>query len=420
MVAEPVQATLGMLRAASDSVTGFWNLQVEKLPDKSSWWISNPFEAAEKSASIDTHTNAFERLAAHVRRHKVEAFCVAASSVSVALGLYHYRLRMLRAQNAANRKRRRVPKLPNGARRDVVLVVGSPTEPLTRLLAIDFEKRGFIVYLTILDEKDMRYTQSNSITDDIHFFDLTGGDDTGDLFHARVAQFRAFLRQQVAPIRGAEPHLLKLSAVVFTPNLYFPLGPVENIAPALWERIMARFSVYTTLLASGGLLDLVREQGSKIVCIVPTIVSSLRLSYHVPETVFQNSVKDLFTTLCKELKPHGIYVTQVRLGNLNLSRGGPGAAKSAARLSGVIDAEVRSWSESIQSLYGHRFLKTQSGSTPIGSPFASQGLRGLHHLLFDLILSSGANPALVYYGSGARSYERLAGFLPSSIAEFVA
>ena len=75
------------------------------------------------------------------------------------VGLGAYRARTATPPKA----RRRVPKLANGARRDVVLVVGSPTEPLTRLICLDFEKRGFIVYLTLLEANDVRYVESNQI-----------------------------------------------------------------------------------------------------------------------------------------------------------------------------------------------------------------------------------------------------------------
>lgn len=45
------------------------------------------------------------------------------------------------------RKKRRAKKASNGARLEVVVVAGSPSEPLVRSISLDLERRGFIVYV---------------------------------------------------------------------------------------------------------------------------------------------------------------------------------------------------------------------------------------------------------------------------------
>jgi uncharacterized protein (UPF0333 family) len=47
----------------------------------------------------------------------------------------------------AHRKKRRAMKAGNGARVEVVVVAGSPSEPITRSISLDLERRGFIVYI---------------------------------------------------------------------------------------------------------------------------------------------------------------------------------------------------------------------------------------------------------------------------------
>jgi uncharacterized protein (UPF0333 family) len=47
----------------------------------------------------------------------------------------------------SNRKKRRAKRAPNGARAEVVVVAGSPSEPVTRSISLDLERRGFIVYI---------------------------------------------------------------------------------------------------------------------------------------------------------------------------------------------------------------------------------------------------------------------------------
>jgi hypothetical protein len=45
------------------------------------------------------------------------------------------------------RKKRRAKKASNGARLEVVVLAGSPSEPITRSISLDLERRGFIVYI---------------------------------------------------------------------------------------------------------------------------------------------------------------------------------------------------------------------------------------------------------------------------------
>jgi uncharacterized protein (UPF0333 family) len=47
----------------------------------------------------------------------------------------------------SNRKKRRAKKAGNGARLEVVVVAGSPSEAITRSISLDLERRGFIVYI---------------------------------------------------------------------------------------------------------------------------------------------------------------------------------------------------------------------------------------------------------------------------------
>lgn len=60
----------------------------------------------------------------------------------VAGGVTYYIVR-----RKANRKKRRARKANNGARLEVVVVAGSPAEPMTRSISLDLERRGFIVYI---------------------------------------------------------------------------------------------------------------------------------------------------------------------------------------------------------------------------------------------------------------------------------
>lgn len=413
MVAEPVQAATEALRLAYTSASSFLSslLQAvhESIPDLDSVLNLKFFNIlrSDTTPAPEPQEKAVDRLIHQIQKHKTAAFSALALSVTTTSYLIY---RSVREPRTRNRPRRRVPKLANGARREVVVVVGSPTEPMTRLIAVDFEKRGFIVYLTVLDDKDYKYIQSNQITDDINYVNLME-----DSYEVQLGKFRKVLDVGVVPFPGAEAHRLRLSAVVFAPTLYFPLGPLENTPDSTWQRLLFRLTV-TTRLLSLGLLDIVRDQKSSIIAIVPSIVSSLRMPYHGPESVLQNSMKDVFSTLSKELRPQNINVTQVRLGNLNLA---PSKAARAESVPLIVEAEVRSWSEEMRSAYGSDFQKSQASLRPMGSSFKNKGLRELYHTLYDLIFYNGRAPSVVYCGTGARAYDRLASFLPHSMSEMI-
>lgn len=87
-----------------------------------------------------------DALQAWVARHRLLTGAVAIVCV-VAVAKGYQRSRWLRKTRRARRAR-------NGARTEVVVVAGSPTLPLTKSLALDMERRGFIVYIVCNASED--------------------------------------------------------------------------------------------------------------------------------------------------------------------------------------------------------------------------------------------------------------------------
>lgn len=58
-------------------------------------------------------------------------------------GLTYYATR----GSLSSRKKRRAKRASNGARLEVVVIAGSPSEPLVRSISLDLERRGFIVFV---------------------------------------------------------------------------------------------------------------------------------------------------------------------------------------------------------------------------------------------------------------------------------
>lgn len=83
--------------------------------------------------------SAVERLQGWIARHKVLTGVVVVVVGTVAYKGYQ--------RSRSLRKTRRAKRARNGGRTEVVVIAGSATLPLTKSLALDMERRGFIVYI---------------------------------------------------------------------------------------------------------------------------------------------------------------------------------------------------------------------------------------------------------------------------------
>lgn len=69
-----------------------------------------------------------------------------------------------RRRKAYSRKRR-AKRASNGARLEVVVIAGAPNEPITRSLALDLERRGFIVFVVCNDVEEEVIVQNEARSD---------------------------------------------------------------------------------------------------------------------------------------------------------------------------------------------------------------------------------------------------------------
>lgn len=407
MVAEPVLATVEMLNLAYSKAADFILALANASYNTDIYDKVSKFNPFAEDHHFQPSKSLWDKVADHIVEHRVSY--VSVLTVGIGLGGYfHYKST---ASEPKNGHRRRVRKLPNGARRDAVLLVGSPTEPLTRLMALDLEKRGFIVYLTILDEKDEKYVEANSIMEDLNYLNLSDSYS----FDVHLSKFRKLLQMPVVPFVGAEPHTLNLLGIVLAPLLYFPIGPIENITVASWLKVNERLNVYLKLLSSG-LVSMAREHNSKLVVVYPNVVRNLTIPYHAPEAVFQSSVHSLFTALSRELYAQSIPVTHIRMGNLNVSSHDKSYDKS--KISSLVASEMKGWNSDVRSIYADRFAKAEYRANPIRSTGKGTSLRDFYHTVFDVLYSKNP-PSVIYCGTGARTYEWILRFLPQSFLDLV-
>lgn len=72
---------------------------------------------------------------------------------------------MVQRRKALYNKKRRAKRGTNGARLEVVVISGSMNEPLVRSLALDLERRGFIVFIVCDDIQEELRVQSEGRSD---------------------------------------------------------------------------------------------------------------------------------------------------------------------------------------------------------------------------------------------------------------
>ncbi|CAI5756055.1 unnamed protein product [Candida verbasci] len=418
MVAEPVQASVQFITRLYKNTNDFINEQTDRITNSD--YVKEIISFTnDQTSNIKFNNGSFSppppqidplstKLLNSISENKLKYFSV--FSIGLGLSSYYIYQKSLPKVNF----KRRVPKLRNGIRKDVVLIIGSPIEPLTRLIALDFEKRGFIVYLTLFDNTDCKYIQSNPITKDLNYLNLLEHHSMED----NLTQFQQIFK---SPIKSMDTeYFLNLKSVLFAPNFYFPIGPIENIAISSWIKLNEKMLQIFKVLSSG-LIKLIRNQQSKLILIYPNIISNLKVPYNCPEIIFQNNLSNLFTVLQRELsKKHEIQTTTIKLGNLNISNNSNKTSNS--RIENLINSEIRSWSNEMKNLYSENFASSQYKSNPIQSSGGKgTNLKELYHLLYDLIYNKQykINPNVIYCGKGARLYDLIGKLLPDSLISYL-
>lgn len=150
----------------SSEVAVVFESQVDKAADQARDFLSTqdwipdsirPRGRPSPSTALALPTSLYDAAQDWISRHKIlTGFIVLTTGVVVYRGI---------RKSALCRKTRRARRARNGARLDVVVIAGSPNLPVTRSLALDLERRGFIVYIVCNTVDDEVVVQNLSRTD---------------------------------------------------------------------------------------------------------------------------------------------------------------------------------------------------------------------------------------------------------------
>lgn len=304
------------------------------------------------------------------------------------------------------KKTRLALKASNGGRIEVVVIAGSPTEPLTRTIATDLSRRGFIIYWTTSteEEEDLVLRENN---EDIRPLPIRAHDIKS--VRKSIKSLSNALNVPSSSFPGAIPHMLSLTGVIVVPDLYYPTGPVECIDLVTWSELLNAKLLGPMFLLSNGLLDLVRSHQSRVLFVSPTILGSLNPGYNAAEALVTSALRSFTLSLSRELKPQGIPFIHVRMGTFQISSGQP---KYERQVQNTVRNDILSWPENLRALYSRPYQTTsalQVKAKRMGSP-----IRVLNYTIFDALEDS--NPKRVYYaGKGAWLYHMLALYLPEDV-----
>ncbi|TGZ79770.1 DUF1776-domain-containing protein [Ascodesmis nigricans] len=319
--------------------------------------------------------------------------------------LHHHRLR--------KPLKRRAKRASNGARKEVVVIAGtsgSIHDALTKSLATDLERRGFIVFMVVNSLDDEQMVLHNIGGRDIRplHIDLLDPDSA----RQTVDKFAANLQSPVLAFPGAAPHQLHFAGMVVVAATAdipsqsssgpHPTGPVETIAFSDWSdtlnlRLLSPFVTMQLFLS-----PLRNSASSRLIVLTPSIISSLAPPFHAPEAAAVAAIDAFSTTLRRELLPLGVHVSQLKLGSFDFSCSSTSSSSTRVRRSAPETAE------GAQSAYAHHFTNSTSERA-----FRGSNLRELHHAVFDALTT--AKPRkLVRVGSGSWVYEVVGRWAPDS------
>ncbi|GKT41644.1 uncharacterized protein ColSpa_01825 [Colletotrichum spaethianum] len=357
----------------------------------------------------------YERIHGWVKEHKLLTGVIVAVVGVVAYRSYR--------SSRFCKKTRRARRARNGGRLEVVVIAGSPALPLTRSLSLDFERRGFIVYVVCNAEEDESMVHSLARPD---ILPLTI--DTTDLCAVPPVTPRPGTSDKTQPpaaeIRHPHPfaqlsdvthrhHPASSFADLFNTHLLHPILTIQAFLPLLTTRLSPPGEKWTP---------------PKVLVFTPSIISSINPPFHAPEATVSSALSAFTEVLTAELRPLGIPVTHMQLGTFDFTGFQPAKHTHPSQrglLEGApgIDAdatETLMWPENARHAYGRNFVMQSTSAISAGRIRGLKGssLRQLHNAVFDVIDGS-ITSGTVRVGLGASVYGFVGRWVPRGLVSWM-
>lgn len=268
------------------------------------------------------------------------------------------------------------------------VIAGSSNSPYTTAIALDLERRGFIVYVVTSSPEDEQHIRNQSRVDLLPFnldliyvrsfehylFTLQANLAQPEMASEQVSRFHHFMSRHHQAFEGSPSHRLTLAGVILIPDTAASVKPISELTPEVWSTAL-NAKVLKTVATTQLLMPLVTDFHSRVLLLTPSVIPSLRPPYHAIESTISASLEAFIASLAAELSLKDINVCHLKLGNIET---------------------------------GARIRKEET------KRFKGTSIRKLHESVFDALKAK--NPRRTWYvGRGSMVYSFIGGMLPGSL-----
>jgi len=357
-------------------------------------------------------------------------------------------LYLVHRRKKAHARKRRVKKLPNGAKKEIVILACSSFhDPLTRSLALDLERRGYVVYVTVSSTDEDSLVQQEGKADlRPLWMDLTSTVPNPAVdIHPNLEPIKELLTRASRPSSPASgrpapgsamSNMTLAGVVVFPGSSGYPEGPLALLPPSdIVDTINTRLAA--PILTVQQFLPLLANYStdprspSSIVIAYPSIPHALSPPKQIPEVIVTSSLSGLAASLRREVESAAanITVSELKLGNFDL---GSVTSRTAGR--NVHGSEARLDPSHSAVTHWHSSQRAAIQRTNLGQRSLIKGssAREFHNAVFDALAPPQTFRAFgkfewqtqkksetVFVGSGAALYDVVGKVMPRGLVAWM-
>jgi hypothetical protein len=389
----------------------------------------------------------WQKIAAFVSRNRT-AIAVVVAFTGTTVYLVHRRKR-------AHTRKRRARKQPNGAKKEIVVLACSTFhDALTRSLALDLERRGYVVYVTVSSTDEDSLVQQEAKPDlRPLWIDLTSTVPNPAVdIHPNLEPIRELLSKSS---RSSSPSIstrgkpsgntlsnMSLAGLIVFPGCSgYSEGPLALLPPSdIIDTINTR--LVSPLLTVQQFLPLMANHStdtkspSSIVIAYPSIPNSLSPPRQISQCIVTTSLSAMASSLRREISgaQANIPITELKLGNFDMGSLSPlPCARTVPTQSTLYQGSSSALITTDKSQHWHSSQRAAHTRRTLGShaPFIrGSSAREFHNAVFDALsppqifrpfgihaleFSSRRQYNIVFVGTGARVYDVVGKYFPSGI-----
>lgn len=273
----------------------------------------------------------------------------------------------------------------------VLIITNFTTNEISKNVALDLERRGFIVFCACqtLSEKLAIENEGHA---DIRPLLI----QKGEAPYAAIEKFGSYLSIPAPAYHGG--HTLHFAGLILGPTTNVTTGPLEVLNVEQMTRAIDLGLSWPTAMLQY-FLPLLREHSGRILFLNDWIIPSLHTPFYTASVMTAHATQALAQTISREVP--SIFTVHVRLGTFDLAH--HHTPRNHTR------ADVLGWSPSVRASYSSSYRNCTG--KPITARVRGSPLKELHHTVFDALTDT--RPALhVSAGAGVRMYQVMAYILP--------